>query len=114
MSGSSLINMFDLSGKATAQYAAGGSFADKFGESLFKTDNQRKLQEYADNDMAMVSAMRMRNLEKIAAETTDMSDSSLETGTGMRRNLVAKGVDDQFRTMDGLQFRVQASGFMKA
>ncbi len=107
----SLASLFDLNGSATRAYAmdaSTGDFRSKFG-SLFETDNQKRLAEYTDNDIARVNSMRMHQLEQIQQETVDPTESNLVAGTGNGRNRAARSVGEQFTPMaNNLDFRLQA------
>jgi hypothetical protein len=60
-----------------------GSFREKFGDSLFKTDNQRRLAEYADADMALVQQSAMRRLKM--AESRMVESKDVESGARLGR-----------------------------
>jgi len=63
------------------------SFREKFGDSLFKTDNQRRLAEYADADMAKVQATSTRRLEVADNRIQDTKDVESGSRLGRPRNL---------------------------
>ncbi len=104
-----IANLFDLSGKSSGSYlTSGGSFREKFGEGLF-TDEQKRLNQYSDQDIQAVSAQNHRKLEKAKASAVDLSEGDLVATTGSGRNRVAKTVDQQFTPLENnLAFRLQA------
>lgn len=60
-------------GVISNQEWAGQSFREKYGDSIFKTDNQKRLEEYTDQDidrMRMAATQRLRVSEERAALQT--------------------------------------------
>jgi hypothetical protein len=79
------------------------SFREKFGQSLFGNDEKR-LQEYRELDIAKVNMQAMRSLDQIDA---DKKDDSIEL-TGGRRNLEARTVAQSFMPAAGMDLRLMA------
>ena len=106
----SIAGLFDLSGKATTEFytnGTGGTFRERFGQGLF-TDEQKRLQQYTDQDIARVSHTNHRQLERIQNEAVDMSEGDLVATTGTGRNRVARTTEQQFGSMENnTAFRLQ-------
>ncbi|MCA9554816.1 MAG: hypothetical protein KC933_32600 [Myxococcales bacterium] len=68
------------------------SFREKFGDSLFKTDNQRRLAEYADADMAKVQMGVSRRLQ--AADNRIQDTKDLDAGSRLGRPRTLSRVAD--------------------
>lgn len=86
----------------------GMSFREKFGESMFKTDNQRRLAQYAENDMALTKA-RIRSRFKV--EDARIADSSDDRGLGLigkSRTVSAQSVEQSFGPVSGASFKAMA------
>ncbi len=66
------------------------SFREKFGEGLF-TDEQKRLNQYAAQDIAMVSAQTLRLLDRVDMEKKD-----------------ARSVGESFTPAAGLDLRLRA------
>ena len=85
------------------------SFREKFGDSLFKTDNQRRLAEYAEADMAMVqqaAARRLRTADVRAHDSKDL-ESSARLGRPRELGRVAD-VASTFAPITGAAFKAMA------
>lgn len=92
----------------------GDSFASKYG-SLFRTDNQRLLAEYAEADMNLQSRVARTNLDRIAQQNLDMNDTGIDTSTGESRRRVVdpsrvRRAEDQGPGENNVQFRALAGG----
>ena len=66
------------------------SFREKFGEGLF-TEEQKRIRQYSEQDMAMVSAQALRLLDRVNMEKKD-----------------ARSVDQSFTPAAGLDLRLRA------
>ena len=111
----SIANLFDLSGKGTSSYYSsanptGGTIRERLGEGLF-TDEQKRLNQYADQDIQQVSAQNHRRLDKIKAEAVDMSEGDLVAVTGSGRNRNARTTaEDGVALANSVQFRTLGGG----
>lgn len=107
-----LSDRFDLSGRQTLNYIFSGGQA-KLDLGLFKTDNQKRLEKDAEADIDLKSRYAYQNLEQINQSNLEMSDTSLEMGTGQRRNRTAQTVAQQFAAKEGGELRAQVTSFMR-
>jgi len=84
------------------------SFREKFGDSLFKTDNQRRLAEYAENDMALMQARSRRRFKVEDSKINDNRDQ-LSLGTiGRAPTMQAQSVEQSFGPVSGASFKAMA------
>jgi hypothetical protein len=104
-----IASLFDLSGRSSSSYlTSGGSFREKFGEGLF-TEEQKRIRQYADQDINQQSNVNMRRLEAKKTEAVEMSDPELVASTGSGRNRSARSVEQSFGPMDNsVAFRLNA------
>jgi hypothetical protein len=87
----------------------GDSFASKYG-SLFQTDEQKLLEQSAQQDIGRQSAAARANLERINTDNVETATATNSiTGTGPR-NLTAKRVDQTSPTDSNVQYRTMATG----
>lgn len=84
------------------------SFREKFGDSLFKTDNQRRLQEYAEADMALMQARSRRRFKVEDAKIDDKRDDLALGSIGRGRTMQAQSVEQSFGPTTGAQFKAMA------
>jgi hypothetical protein len=94
-----IAGLFDLTGSNTSSYLTGGSFREKFGEGLF-TEEQKRIRQYADQDITHQSGVNMKRLEAKKAEAVELSDGEILSGTGNGRNRTARTVEQSFTPMD--------------
>lgn len=90
----------------TTQDWNGASFREKFGSSLV-SDDEKRLEQYKNADMAKVSQGYDMRLARMATDMVEDRPTNLDSTTGRRRNRIAKGVADQFSPMAGQELRLQ-------
>jgi hypothetical protein len=98
------------------EWSSGMGFREKFG-SLFRTDNQKRLQEYTEQDLGLQQRSRDRRFKARAAEIERSKDvaevdpreaRSLEA-VGARRDVTsARTVAESFGPAAGIDLRAMA------
>ena len=88
-------------------------FREKFGDSLFKTDSEKRLAEYAEADVATVKQGNAQRLQQAKVEIEQKKDV-LETASpvaraldtvGAKRELSARSVAESFQPAAGADLR---------
>ncbi len=84
-----------------------GSFREKFG-SLFKSDNEKRLEDYASADMAKMQS-RVRSRFQVAdAKIQDSRDDRSMSMIGKTRTTTAQSVEQSFGPTTGAAFKAMA------
>ena len=83
------------------------SFRERFGDSLFQTDGQKRLEDYTEADMARVQT---RSRLQFKAESFRQSDASAQNRDrlGLQRAATPRSVEQSFGATTGAQFKAMA------
>ncbi len=92
------MSLFDIGGP-------GGSFRDRFG-SLF-TEDQKRLAEYAENDMAQVRGAGEKRIAETSGRIAKNKDQALEA-VGVKPVHTAESIEDSFSAKSGADLKARA------